>query len=46
MNKVLQIEEVKRQAKRANQRSGLTIAALVWLAFFLLILLNVIQAVG
>ena len=46
MNKVLQIEEAKRQARRTDLRYCYTIAALIWLVFFLLILIIVIQAVG
>ena len=46
MNKVLQIEDAKRQTRHANLRSRYAIAALTWLAFFLLILIIVIQAFG
>jgi hypothetical protein len=46
MIKLLQIEEAKRQARRADLRSRCTIAALIWLVFFLLILVIVIQAFG
>jgi hypothetical protein len=46
MNRVLQVEEARRQARRADLRSRYTIAALIGLVFFLLMLVIVIQAIG